>query len=107
MHTFYEAVGLMISAQTDPEAQDALIDKFMLLPNQVWDQVISQASASVDVLKEPEVIKQLGNILKTNVRACKSLGHPFVKQVSENHRAGERLPCSFCMIGESKKLICV
>lgn len=81
VHTFYEAVGLMISSQTEPEAQEQLIDKFMALPNQVWDQVISQASASVDTLKDPEVIKQLGNILKTNVRGCKSLGHPYVKQV--------------------------
>lgn len=81
MHTFYEAVGLMIGAQTEPEAQEMLIEKYMSLPNQVWDTVISQASASVDILKDPEVIKQLGNILKTNVRGCKSLGHPYVKQV--------------------------
>jgi len=36
---------------------------------------------NVDVLKDPDVVKQLGNILKTNVRACKSLGHPYVLQV--------------------------
>lgn len=36
---------------------------------------------NVDVLKDPEVVKQLGNILKTNVRACKSLGHPYMLQV--------------------------
>ena len=72
----------MIGAQTEVETQEMLIDKYMSLPNQVWDSVISQASASVDILKDPEVIKQLGNILKTNVRGCKSLGHPYVKQVS-------------------------
>jgi len=72
----------MIGAQTEPEAQEALIEKYMSLPNQVWDSVISQASNSVDILKDAEVIKQLGNILKTNVRACKSLGHPYVKQVT-------------------------
>jgi len=81
VHTFYEAVGLMIGAQTEPEAQEMLIEKYMSLPNQVWDQVIARASTSVDILKDPEVIKQLGNILKTNVRACKSLGHPYVKQL--------------------------
>jgi len=36
---------------------------------------------NVEVLKDPEVVKQLGNILKTNVRACKSLGHPYMLQV--------------------------
>ena len=33
-----------------------------------------QASNNVDVLKDHEAVKQLGSILKTNVRACKALG---------------------------------
>lgn len=36
---------------------------------------------NVEVLKDPDAVKQLGNILKTNVRACKALGHPYVLQV--------------------------
>lgn len=36
---------------------------------------------NVDTLKDPDVVKQLSNILKTNVRACKALGHPFVTQL--------------------------
>lgn len=35
VHTFYEAVGYMISAQTDSIVQEALIEKYMALPNQV------------------------------------------------------------------------
>lgn len=27
------------------------------------------------------MVKQLGNILKTNVRGCKAIGHPFVTQL--------------------------
>lgn len=81
VHTFYEAVGLMIGAQTDNAVQERLIEKYMMLPNQVWDNIISQATRNVDVLKDPEVVKQLGNILKTNVRACKSLGHPYMLQL--------------------------
>ena len=34
----------MISAQVDQLAQEALIEKYMSLPNQVWDDIISQAS---------------------------------------------------------------
>lgn len=34
----------MISAQADTVAQEQLIEKYMLLPNQVWDDIISQAS---------------------------------------------------------------
>lgn len=139
----------MISAQTDQVIQDHLIGKYMMLPNQVWDEIINQASRvsyctsevvvavetaffvgkivmickavqfylfmwswkaahtslfshlcviyflvlctnlilfhwlfqNVDILKDPDVVKQLANILKTNVRACKALGHPFVSQV--------------------------
>ena len=33
------------------------------------------------MLQDPECIKQLGNVLKTNVRACTAVGHPFVVQV--------------------------
>ncbi|XP_064490113.1 exportin-1-like [Ornithodoros turicata] len=81
VHTFCEAVGYMISAQADQAVQERLIDKYMLLPNQVWDDIIKQASKDVDILKDPDAVKQLGNILKTNVRACKALGHPYVTQL--------------------------
>ncbi|CAI9730357.1 exportin-1-like isoform X1 [Octopus vulgaris] len=81
VHTFYEAVGLMISAQIDQVPQDHLIERYMLLPNQVWDGIINQATQNVEVLKDPDAVKQLSNILKTNVRACKALGHPYVLQL--------------------------
>ena len=44
VHTFYEAVGYMISAQTDLPTQDQLIEKYMHLPNAVWDSIILQAT---------------------------------------------------------------
>lgn len=81
VHTFYEAVGYMISAQSDKSVQDHLIEKYMMLPNLAWDDIISQASRNVDTLKDPDVVKQLANILKTNVRACTALGHPYVHQL--------------------------
>jgi exportin-1 len=74
----------MISAQTDNGAQEALIEKYMHLPNIVWDSIIQQATVDYNVLKDPEIVKQLGNILKTNVRACKSLGNPYIIQVIIN-----------------------
>ena len=35
----------------------------------------------MDILKDAETVRQLGSILKTNVRACKAVGHPFVVQL--------------------------
>jgi len=81
VQTFYEAVGHMISASTDQQQQEQLIERYMQLPNSVWDDIINQASNNVDVLKDHEAVKQLGSILKTNVRACKALGHPYVLQL--------------------------
>lgn len=34
----------MIGAQTDQALQEVLIEKYMLLPNQVWDSIIQQAT---------------------------------------------------------------
>lgn len=53
----------------------------MLLPNQIWDGIIQNATKNIDVLRDQETVKQLMNILKTNVSACRSIGHPFVVQL--------------------------
>lgn len=81
VHTFYEAVGCMISAQTDEELQEQLIKKYMSLPNSIWDEVVQQAQKNVEILKDLAAVRQLANILKTNIRACKSLGHAYVIQL--------------------------
>lgn len=80
VHTFYEAVGCMIAAQTDTMIQEQLIKKYMALPNHIWDEIVQQAQKNVEILKDPAAVRQLANILKTNIRACKSLGHSYVAQ---------------------------
>ena len=72
---------MMISAQTEQPVQEHLITKFMALPNQVWDSIIQQAAQNVEVLKDSEAVKHLSNILRTNVKACKSIGHSYVIQL--------------------------
>ncbi|KAJ3332106.1 Karyopherin transporter [Blyttiomyces sp. JEL0837] len=83
VHTFYEAVGHMISAQSNKQQQERLIIKFMELPNQAWAGIIEQASRNPMALNEPENIKILGNILKTNVAASSSVGAPFMVQIGK------------------------
>lgn len=53
----------------------------MLLPNQIWDGIIQSATKNIDILRDQETVKQLMNILKTNVAACRSVGHHFVIQL--------------------------
>ncbi|PFX29369.1 Exportin-1 [Stylophora pistillata] len=65
----------------DSVVMERLIEKYMSLPNQAWDNIVKEAKRNIDHLREIEVVKQLGNILKTNVQGCKSIGHPFVTQL--------------------------
>ncbi|KAJ3257200.1 Karyopherin transporter [Boothiomyces macroporosus] len=81
VHTFYEAVGYMISAQPNKAFQERLIVKYMELPNRAWDNLIQQAGQNVNVLNSPENVKILANILKTNVSACTAVGSPFICQI--------------------------
>ncbi|KAF9050652.1 hypothetical protein BDZ89DRAFT_1057102 [Hymenopellis radicata] len=81
VHTFYEAVGYMISAQPNKPQQEKLIAKLMELPNNAWDSLMAQASQNMDVLSNIENIKILSNVLKTNVSACTSIGSFYLPQV--------------------------
>ncbi|KAK9840628.1 hypothetical protein WJX81_005548 [Elliptochloris bilobata] len=81
IHMFYEAVGLMISADSDPRKRDAYLAKLMEPPNKTWSDMIKQATMTPDILKQTEVMKNVQNILATNVAVCSSLGPPFVTQM--------------------------
>lgn len=47
----------MISAQLDTVAQEQLIEKYMQLPNQVWDDIISQASKVIYYQSQKSLIE--------------------------------------------------
>ncbi|EXJ76993.1 exportin-1 [Capronia epimyces CBS 606.96] len=81
VHTFYEACGYMISAQGQKSVQDRLIDNLMALPNAAWDNIIQQANTNPAILQDAETIKVIGNIMKTNVAACSSIGPYFYSQI--------------------------
>src|ERR1700731_4657467 len=73
----------MISAQPVKQTQERLIVKFMEMPNVAWDDIMQQARSNVDVLNNPENIKVLGNVLKTNVAACSSIGQGYFVQLGK------------------------
>ncbi|KJA20251.1 hypothetical protein HYPSUDRAFT_203952 [Hypholoma sublateritium FD-334 SS-4] len=81
VHTFYEAVGYMISAQPNKPQQEKLIAKLMDLPNNAWDSLMAQAAQNMDVLSSNDNIKILANVLKTNVSACTSIGSFYLPQL--------------------------
>lgn len=44
---------------------------------------MSEAGRNMEVMLQPETIKQIVAILKTNVRAASSLGHCYVTQLGK------------------------
>ncbi|XP_043695175.1 protein EXPORTIN 1A [Telopea speciosissima] len=82
IHTFYESVGNMIQAESDPQKRDEFLQRLMELPNQKWAEIIGQARQSVDFLKDQDVIRTVLNILQTNTSVASSLGTYFLSQIS-------------------------
>ncbi|KAI1004079.1 Exportin-1 [Podosphaera aphanis] len=83
VHTFYEACGYMISAQPQKKAQERLITELMSYPNAAWDSIIQQAAKDPLILQDSETIKVIGNVMKTNVSACSSIGSYFYPQIGK------------------------
>ncbi|KAL4595811.1 hypothetical protein ACB098_12G098700 [Castanea mollissima] len=82
IHTFYESVGHMIQAESDPQKRDEYLQRLMELPNQKWVEIIGKARQSVDFLKDQDVIRTVLNILQTNTSVANSLGTYFLSQIS-------------------------
>ncbi|KAH6809753.1 exportin 1A [Perilla frutescens var. frutescens] len=82
IHSFYESVGNMIQAETDPHKRGEYLQRLMELPNQKWAEIIGQARQSVDFLKDQDVIRAVLNILQTNTSVASSLGMYFMPQIS-------------------------
>ncbi|KAG7191760.1 Karyopherin transporter [Scheffersomyces spartinae] len=81
VHTFYEACGIIISAQTVAEQREKLLSQLMELPNTAWRAIIDQASKDPQLLVNTESVKIIANIIKTNVAVCKALGPGFYPQL--------------------------
>ncbi len=80
IQAFYEAVGCMLSEQFPGLSVDrkALLHKLMELPGRTWRVIMDQATHNVESLVEPQTIKEIIKILKTNNRVCNAVGSLFV-----------------------------
>lgn len=81
VHTFYEACGYMVAAQGNRNQQERLLGELMAIPNAAWDEIIKQATMNPAILQDADTIKIIGNIMKTNVSACSSIGSYFFPQI--------------------------
>ncbi|KAI9794804.1 MAG: Karyopherin transporter [Peltula sp. TS41687] len=81
VHTFYEACGYMISAEGHKNVQERLIENLMSYPNMAWNEIIRGANENPAILEDGDTIKIIGNIMKTNVSACSSIGSYFYPQI--------------------------
>lgn len=81
VHTFYEACGIIVSAQTSKDARDKLLGDLMALPNMAWSTIVQQAGKDPELLTNNETVKIIANIIKTNVSVCKALGPGFYSQL--------------------------
>ncbi|TGJ82836.1 hypothetical protein E0Z10_g5928 [Xylaria hypoxylon] len=81
VHTFYEACGYMVAAQGNKHQQERLLAELMNAPNAAWDEIIRAATSNPQILEDADTIKIIGNIMKTNVSACSSIGPYFGPQI--------------------------
>ncbi|KAK3314975.1 CRM1 C terminal-domain-containing protein [Apodospora peruviana] len=81
IHTFYEACGYMVAAQGNRNQQERLLAELMAMPNSAWDEIIRAATIDPSILQDADTIKIIGNIMKTNVSACSSIGTYFFPQI--------------------------
>jgi len=82
VHTFYEAVGVLVRAQPDTQAQQQELAALMALPNASWDTIIAGAAQQPAVLQDSDTLRSLSNILRTNLAVCRSTGPAFTPQLS-------------------------
>lgn len=82
VHSVYESLGHIISAQTDYGIQTHLLGQLLSLPNESWDHVMTAAAHDVNsVLGNSDTLKSLSNILRTNVAVSGAVGPVYITQL--------------------------
>eukprot|EP00581_Thalassiosira_minuscula_P008121 CAMPEP_0183705306 /NCGR_PEP_ID=MMETSP0737-20130205/2450_1 /TAXON_ID=385413 /ORGANISM="Thalassiosira miniscula, Strain CCMP1093" /LENGTH=1082 /DNA_ID=CAMNT_0025932443 /DNA_START=102 /DNA_END=3350 /DNA_ORIENTATION=- len=83
VQAFYEAVGCMLSDKGPAVTVDRaeLLEKLMEMPNRRWKMIMEQANTDVESLVEPNTIREIIKILKTNNKTCGSIGSIYANQL--------------------------
>uniref|UniRef100_A0A7S3KVF6 Importin N-terminal domain-containing protein n=1 Tax=Amphora coffeiformis TaxID=265554 RepID=A0A7S3KVF6_9STRA len=83
VQSFYESAGVMLSDKGPSVTIDrqGILAKLMELPNRTWRMIMEQATKNVESLVEPNTIKEIIKILKTNNRVCGAVGSLYTHQL--------------------------
>lgn len=81
VHRFYEACGHILSAQPVKATKERLLSELMHMPNIAWEGMIEKSKQDPELLTNSDNTKIIGNIMKTNVAVCSSLGPGFYTQL--------------------------
>ncbi|CAM9232138.1 unnamed protein product [Chrysoparadoxa australica] len=81
VHTFYEAVACMLSDRGNGVTVDrgALLERLMAMPNAAWKEIFQ---GNLESILQPEIVKEVTKILRTNVRVCGAVGPLYIRQLS-------------------------
>jgi hypothetical protein len=87
--------------------QREYLARLMGPPNNTWGQILAQAQANPEVLKQQEVIKSLQNVLQTNVSVCTSLGNPYINQMAQMVDSMLQVCGHCCVVGGTRSVALV
>jgi exportin-1 len=87
VHTFYEAVACMLSDRGAAVLinREELLQKLMAMPNAAWKEIFARAKANLETILQPETVKEVTKIMRTNVRVCNSVGPLYVTQLKDSY----------------------
>lgn len=81
VHTFYKGCGLIIDDEKNTSERERLLADLMQLPNMAWSAIVQQSTENPEFLLDPETVKIIANIIKTNVAVCTAMGADFYPQL--------------------------
>lgn len=95
IHTFYEAAACMLSerslttggvAGAQPLEREVCLESLMSLPNSTWAGIMQQAGTNLEeTFNNPDTVRELVKLLKTNQRVCTAVGPLYIHQLSKTY----------------------
>jgi exportin-1 len=82
VQAFYEAAGCMVSAFPNEAGKEALCDTLLALPREALDAHVARAAASLDSLRAPDAMRDLGRIFAIYERVARAVGRGFARHAA-------------------------